>query len=107
MNSVCKGFARYYSTAPVAASKPTAKSAYRALLKTEKDLFKNDLQALFKAVVRTREGFEKNRKESDPAQIEKLVKEAFETQNFLLRNIVQADLSENGAYSKKFVSSHS
>jgi complex III assembly factor LYRM7 len=101
MNSACKGFVRYYSSAPIPSSKQRALFAYRSLLKTEKDLFKNDLPSLFKAVVKTREGFEKNKQETDSAKVEQLIKDAFETQNFLMRNIVQADLSEHGAYSKQ------
>ncbi len=104
MNSLAKGYRGYCTQA---SSKKRAVSAYRSLMKTEKDLFRNDPTALFKAVVKTREGFEKNKLEKDSAKIEQLIKEAVETQNFLLRNIVQADQSETGAYSKTFAKTFS
>ena len=74
------------------------------VLQSQRKAFDSDVEALTKTRLKTREGFEKNRNESDPEKIKALLKEAESVNEFIRKKLMQAELNEKGNYGKKNIS---
>ena len=79
------------------ASTPTAVSAYRALLRAQRQLFAGDLHGRTAALAETRTRFYEQAN-APPEEVPKLVEDAHEAALFLRQNVAQAVLNERGNY---------
>ena len=87
------------------ASQHTAVSAYRALLKAQRQLFNADLPARAKARAETRMQFLENKSVS-AADVPALVQEALDLSVFLKQNVAQTVRNERGNYEFKPTADH-
>ena len=72
-------------------------SAYRELLKAQRDLFKGDAPARAAALEETRTHFRANAAAS-PEEAATLAADAYDTAGFLRQNVAQTVLNERGNY---------
>ena len=75
---------------------------YRALNRTCKEVFKNDVVMLEAARRKIKEDFTQNKTEIDPEKIEELLKTAEEAEQVLRRLIVQGVRKSDGSYKLNF-----
>ena len=78
-----------------------AKSAFRGLLRAAKELCGNDKTNLRRAKAEIRSHFDKSRNVRDTAEIEGLLNDAREAEDFIQRNLVQARMTRPGTFSVK------
>lgn len=76
----------------------TARGAYRALLKAQRQLFGGDVEALALAKTQTRAEFMRHSAEQDAATVGRLLDDAMETAQFMRTSIVQGRLNDKGNY---------
>lgn len=76
----------------------TSLLGYRKLLKTSRNLFRGDVQALKQSHLMLRQEFEKSRGESDLAKIAELHKNIEEAVDFMQNNLIQAKRTNKGNY---------
>ncbi len=77
--------------------------AYRKLLKTQQQVFRQDFRAQAAAKIKIKTAFENRRSETNKELIDKYIQEAHETADFLKHNIVQAVRNDTtGVYQVKF-----
>lgn len=75
---------------------------YRKLLRTTRELFSGDMEALIKSRVKIKESFLGNRMLTDPVKIAEQIKIADETIEFLQQGVVQGRLhATSGTYQIK------
>jgi complex III assembly factor LYRM7 len=79
------------------AAPPTAVSAYRALLRAQRQLFLGDAHGRTAALIETRTRFYEQ-SHASPEEVPKLVEDAHEAALFLRQNIAQAVLNDRGNY---------
>uniref|UniRef100_A0A061RCN5 Complex 1 LYR protein domain-containing protein n=1 Tax=Tetraselmis sp. GSL018 TaxID=582737 RepID=A0A061RCN5_9CHLO len=82
-------------------SKSQVFGCYRRLWRVVNSTFRDDIIALNSAREEMRQHFEKNRDETDPSKISKLLAEGEDAREFLKTSIVQARLNEQGNYTIK------
>lgn len=73
-------------------------SAFRAVIRAQKNLFNGDRFAQTEAVKEIRSHFESNRHVTDSVQLQKLYGNAEEAVRFLTQNVVQGRLNAKGRY---------
>ncbi|KAJ8907956.1 hypothetical protein NDN08_008059 [Rhodosorus marinus] len=83
----------------MAVPRPASLSAFRALLRAQHKTFVGDKEMLERARIHSREQFLKNKDLTDDAEIERLRKEADNATDFILNDVVRAELNQkNGRY---------
>ncbi|KAG8464874.1 hypothetical protein KFE25_010242 [Diacronema lutheri] len=80
---------------------PTARGAYRALLRAQRALFAGDTRALAAAHEQTRAEFHKWREVADPSLAASLVADALDTATFMRQSVVQTVRNERGNFELK------
>lgn len=75
-----------------------ASKAFRAILKSAKVTFKDDLPLLVNSSAYTRQKFLENKDVADPKQLDRLLTAANATAHLLRRNVVQGVKGENDVF---------
>lgn len=75
-----------------------ALGAYRRLLRVQRSRFENDIEMQRAASAEIRKHFMENAGESDPATVDKLVRDAEDLVDFIQHNLVQMKHVQNGKY---------
>ncbi|KAI2806696.1 hypothetical protein RDWZM_006427 [Blomia tropicalis] len=79
---------------------------YKSLLRTRANVFAGDYEALRITHEKAREAFEKNRDQTNPEEIKKLVKIGWDAKEILQQTVIQAKLNSKGNYEAEIKRHH-